>query len=114
MFPMGLLLAGLTVSLLMGGCAAASAVGAVEVRPSSAAGTPTQLVLLAEAKDASIPDLPTAASKDQPLGGHANELFDPFAKADEDGEEYDPWEPFNTLMFEFNRKLDKYALKPVA
>jgi phospholipid-binding lipoprotein MlaA len=86
----------------------------VEVRPSSAAGTPTQLVLLAEAKDASIPDLPTAASKDQLLGGHANELFDPFAKADEDGEEYDPWEPFNTLMFEFNRKVDKYALKPVA
>ena len=69
---------------------------------------------MAEAKDASIPDLPTAASKDQPLGGHANELFDPFAKADEDGEEYDPWEPFNTLMFEFNRKVDKYALKPVA
>lgn len=111
---MGLLLAGLAVSALLGGCAGASVVGAADARPSSAAGTPTQLVLLAEAKDASIPGLPTAASKDQPLGGHANELFDPFAKADEDGEEYDPWEPFNTLMFEFNRKVDKYALKPVA
>jgi phospholipid-binding lipoprotein MlaA len=114
MFPMGLLLAGLTVSLLLGGCAGASVVGAADVLPSSATGTPTPLVLLAEAKDASIPDLPTGASKDQPLGGYADELFDPFAKADEDGEEYDPWEPFNTLMFEFNRKLDKYALKPVA
>jgi len=114
MFPMGILLAGLTVSPLLGGCAGTSAVGAMEVRPSSVAGTPTPPVLLAEAKDPSIPDLPTGKSKDQPLGGYADELFDPFAKADEGGEEYDPWEPFNTLMFEFNRKVDKYALKPVA
>jgi phospholipid-binding lipoprotein MlaA len=35
--------------------------------------------------------------------------------ADEyDIEEYDPWEPFNERMFEFNRRLDRYALKPVA
>lgn len=29
-------------------------------------------------------------------------------------EEYDPWEPFNVKVFEFNRKLDKYLIKPVA
>ena len=29
-------------------------------------------------------------------------------------EEFDPWEPFNETMFELNRKLDRYALKPVA
>ena len=29
-------------------------------------------------------------------------------------EEYDPWEPFNENMFEFNRNLDRYVLKPVA
>jgi phospholipid-binding lipoprotein MlaA len=29
-------------------------------------------------------------------------------------EQYDPWEPFNEKMFNFNVKLDKYALKPVA
>jgi phospholipid-binding lipoprotein MlaA len=29
-------------------------------------------------------------------------------------EEYDPWEPFNETMFEFNRRLDRYMLKPVA
>ena len=44
-----------------------------------------------------------------------NELLDPFAKADEgDGDEYDPWEPMNTNIFEFNRKLDRFVLKPVA
>jgi len=29
-------------------------------------------------------------------------------------EEYDPWETFNEKTFEFNRRLDRYALKPVA
>jgi len=44
---------------------------------------------------------------DQPL--------DPFARADEGaGEEYDPWEPMNTNIFEFNRQVDRFVLKPVA
>ncbi len=43
------------------------------------------------------------------------EPFDPFAKADEAVvEEYDPWESLNTKVFEFNRQLDRWALKPVA
>ena len=29
-------------------------------------------------------------------------------------EHYDPWEAFNSKAFEFNRRMDKYALKPVA
>jgi phospholipid-binding lipoprotein MlaA len=29
-------------------------------------------------------------------------------------EPYDPWEAFNSKVFEFNRRMDKYALKPVA
>ncbi|HEU4367203.1 MAG TPA: MlaA family lipoprotein [Methylomirabilota bacterium] len=29
-------------------------------------------------------------------------------------EEYDPWEPFNEKMFEFNRGLDRWILKPAA
>jgi phospholipid-binding lipoprotein MlaA len=36
------------------------------------------------------------------------------AAADGPEEEYDPWEPFNEKMFEFNRRLDRYVLKPVA
>jgi phospholipid-binding lipoprotein MlaA len=36
------------------------------------------------------------------------------ATADGFEEEYDPWEPFNERMFEFNRRLDRYVLKPVA
>jgi phospholipid-binding lipoprotein MlaA len=31
-----------------------------------------------------------------------------------DPDEYDPWEGFNEKMFDFNRRLDKYILKPVA
>ncbi len=33
---------------------------------------------------------------------------------DQEPEEYDPWEKFNETMFELNRKLDRYLLKPVA
>ena len=44
-----------------------------------------------------------------------DEPFDPFAKAGEAlVEEYDPWESLNTKVFEFNRQLDRWALKPVA
>jgi len=44
-----------------------------------------------------------------------DEFFDPFAKSDGlAADEYDPWEPFNSTMFEFNRKMDRFVLKPVA
>jgi phospholipid-binding lipoprotein MlaA len=43
------------------------------------------------------------------------EPFDPFAKTGElQLEEYDPWEPLNTKIFEVNRQLDRWILKPVA
>ena len=38
---------------------------------------------------------------------------DPDAEEDE-YTEYDPWERFNEKMFEVNRRLDRYILKPVA
>lgn len=45
----------------------------------------------------------------------SEEPFDPFAKPGEEGsEEYDPWEPFNAKVFEFNRQFDRWLLKPVA
>lgn len=42
------------------------------------------------------------------------EPFDPFAKAGEAELEYDPWEPFNTKVFDFNWQLDRWVLKPIA
>jgi phospholipid-binding lipoprotein MlaA len=36
------------------------------------------------------------------------------SSGEETEEDYDPWEPFNEKMFEFNRRLDKYFLKPAA
>jgi len=34
--------------------------------------------------------------------------------ADTEVEEYDPWEPFNETMFDFNRGLDRWIIKPAA
>ncbi|MBI4401898.1 MAG: VacJ family lipoprotein [Nitrospirae bacterium] len=66
------------------------------------------------------PAVPEGQSKDAGQKGKEaqDENYDPFAKREEgepeELEEYDPWEPFNTAIFEFNRKVDKYILKPVA
>jgi len=38
----------------------------------------------------------------------------PGADTDLEPDEYDPWEGWNEKIFEFNRRLDKYVLKPVA
>ncbi len=58
------------------------------------------------------PQAPTASAKSETP---PDEPLDPFAMADEGaGEEYDPWEPVNANIFEFNLKVDRYVLKPVA
>lgn len=58
-----------------------------------------------------------AKAADAPPKDASDDFYDPFAKKEDvldAGEEYDPWEGFNSTMFEFNRKFDKYVLKPVA
>ena len=63
--------------------------------------------LVADKTSAPAPPSPPETQSDEPL--------DPFARADEGaGEEYDPWEPMNTNIFEFNRQVDRFVLKPVA
>lgn len=66
-------------------------------------------LLLENKKRAAVSTEPTDESADDPF-------YDPFAKSDErvGGEEYDPWEPVNTKVFEFNRQMDRWVLKPVA
>jgi phospholipid-binding lipoprotein MlaA len=58
----------------------------------------------------------TVAADSTTVGDNAQEEpFDPFAKPGEAGlEEYDPLEPLNTKVFEFNRQVDRWVLKPVA
>lgn len=69
---------------------------------------PLPPVLLA---DASGTSKPASDATEKP----SDDPFDPFAKSGEEGlEEYDPWEPLNTKVFEFNRQVDRWVLKPVA
>ena len=52
---------------------------------------------------------------DDLLAESAAESFDPFDDdRDSQVEEYDPIEPVNSAIFEFNYRLDKYVVKPVA
>src|SRR5215831_19421267 len=112
-----MLLSALSLSALLGGCAGPSVLQEAGVDSDTNKGgtTPASLMQLVDARDISLMDLPTVAAQGPAVGESLEEPFDPFAKADEGvGEEYDPWESFNSTMFEFNRKLDKYALKPFA
>ncbi len=72
-------------------------------------GQNAQPVLVADADPKTVPsEAPVHdASSEEPL--------DPFSKpGDEAGDEYDPWEPLNSKVFEFNWQLDRWLLKPVA
>lgn len=76
---------------------------------SSTIGQNAQLILVADADPKTVPsEAPVHdASSEEPL--------DPFSKpGDEAGDEYDPWEPLNSKVFEFNWQLDRWVLKPVA
>lgn len=62
-----------------------------------------------------VAEAPGVASPTTALDSAQEEPFDPFAGTGEAGlEEYDPWEPLNTKVFEFNRTIDRWILKPVA
>lgn len=88
----------------LAGCAGRTGSAAL---PATTAVPPSQPVLLA----ASAPDTLAADASDK----SPDEPFDPFAKpGEEDIDEYDPWEPFNATIFEFNRQVDRWVLKPVA
>ena len=62
-----------------------------------------------------VEDKTPAPAPSSPPETQSDEPLDPFARAEEGaGEEYDPWEPMNTNIFEFNRQVDRFVLKPVA
>ncbi|MGH7220566.1 MAG: MlaA family lipoprotein [Nitrospiraceae bacterium] len=77
--------------------------------------TPSQPVDAERSVATLVADKTSAPAPPSPPETQSDELLDPFARADEGaGEEYDPWEPMNTNIFEFNRQVDRFVLKPVA
>ena len=106
----------LSLHALLTGCVAATTTGqGKESQPSiphHAAGGP---VLTADLRDVTLSDVSVVTMPSQALPGAREELYDPFEKSGEGAEqEYDPWEFLNTKVFEFNRQVDRYVLKPVA
>ena len=82
---------------------------------SIAPSTPSQPVDAERSVATLVADKTSAPAPASQPETQSDELLDPFARADEGaGEEYDPWEPMNTHIFEFNLQLDRYVLKPVA
>jgi phospholipid-binding lipoprotein MlaA len=96
----------LTVALLsFSGCASHVASTSLQLPGTEYSNTPAHVVMVSAA----------AAPATTVRSNSQEEPFDPFAKPGEtDIEEYDPLEPLNTKIFEFNRQLDRWILKPVA
>jgi len=106
----------LSLNVLLTGCVAvATTEQAEESYSSTAHNGPASLLLVAELGDGAVSDVSVAARQSQKSNGPEDDAYDPFAKSGEETEqEYDPWESLNTKVFEFNRQLDRYVLKPVA
>jgi phospholipid-binding lipoprotein MlaA len=71
------------------------------------------------AAGATAPETVSDAAQSRPPAAETAALDEGMAQAREAGtdtepEEYDPWERWNEPMFNFNRRLDQYVLKPVA
>lgn len=64
------------------------------------------------------PDIQLAESEDGFISegqGNEGEFLDPFDESGHDQvKDYDPLEPVNSAVFEFNYRLDKYVVKPAA
>ena len=105
----------LTLTALLTGCAEITAQAVGEDRGGiHRDDRSSSLILIADARD-SASDLPAIVAQSKASNGAADDLYDPFAKSDEGaGEEYDPWESVNSKVFEFNRQVDRFVLKPVA
>jgi len=100
----GLVLA--VVLIVLSGCATQKAASS-PLTPNI--GQNAQPVLLADADPRTVPSAAPAHDTS------SEEPFDPFSKPGEEGvDEYDPWEPVNAKVFEFNRQFDRWLLKPVA
>lgn len=97
----------LAVSLtLLSGCAAQKGATNSLTSPTE---QDASSVLIADASHKTTPSAVPAreVSPEEPL--------DPFAEPDEEAiEAYDPWEPLNSKIFEFNWQLDRWVMKPVA
>ncbi len=112
------MIAGATLVMLVTGCAGHPAVPdsappaqAVAAPEPSTDSVPASAPYLVRVSDHPIQVAQAPAIRSMP----AEEPLDPFAKADEeDIEEYDPWESLNTKVFDFNLKVDRWVLKPVA
>jgi len=71
------------------------------------AGTAAADGMLADSSPLSLVDATLVAQTSESQSGARQSIDDPI-------EEYDPLEKFNEVMFEFNRGVDRYVLKPIA
>ncbi|MBI4636403.1 MAG: VacJ family lipoprotein [Candidatus Rokubacteria bacterium] len=93
------------VALALAGCGSLSHTVRAESPLGAEPPTEVRLARLAEASSDARTDTALLAQATAPRSA---------GPETEEAEDYDPWEPFNEKMFEFNRNVDKAVVKPVA
>ena len=96
------------LGLLLGGCGTLARATRVDEPVTSAEGGRLDTGL----REGGVPDGDAGAAPAVAQAQRAPQ--DASGNNEEVEEEYDPWEPFNERMFELNRRLDRYFLKPAA
>jgi phospholipid-binding lipoprotein MlaA len=115
----------LAVGVAAGACGTTAHVAKRDAAaPIEQAAPPTPVAAVVEpSSEASYPAVPVEAdavavqsSESAPVWmiAQADKPASPAAPPDDSDDIFDPWEPFNERMFNFNVKLDRYVLKPVA
>jgi phospholipid-binding lipoprotein MlaA len=107
---------------VLGGCSAATKVSQVARATAGNAVAPAPSVYLVDevrpvayvesASPMMVAQAPAPAAQATPVAQATP--TGPAPAADDVEDIYDPWESFNEKMFDFNVKLDRYVLKPVA
>ena len=98
------------LGLLLGGCGILSRAARVDESATLTAGSR----LLADGQENVAGDVDEGGAPAVAQTQRQRPSREAAANGEEIEEEYDPWEPFNERMFEFNRRLDRYILKPAA
>jgi phospholipid-binding lipoprotein MlaA len=107
-------LAALILGLILGGCSAATQAVKTDAGPAPRLTHAPPQTQIGTGPDAIVPVAEPAADDAARLLAQAARPAAPPPPVDEAEDIYDPWEPFNEKMFDFNIKLDRHVLKPVA
>lgn len=106
-------------TLALGGCAATTGAARHDAELQSTPSAGTEVAASNVGAEENLPSsevAPAALARSVGAGDGPTAILAQATRSTNDDEpaQYDPWEPFNEKMFQFNYKMDQWVLRPVA